>query len=69
MQRRTASYCAFAKWDLQYTIFTPRPSEIHTMRISAVAAYAHFVFKDTSRAGYGLELTASYFVFEKWDLE
>ena len=42
--------------DLQIAISAPGASKIHTMCMSSVDAYDHFVFENTSRAGCGLLL-------------
>ena len=49
-------------------IFTPGHSDIPTMYMSAVNAYAHFVFEDTSKVVFD-HVTVSQYIFAKWDLE
>ena len=49
-------------------MFTPGHSDIPTMDMSAVNAYAHFVFEDTSKVVCDQGTTSQY-IFAKWDLE
>ena len=49
-------------------MFTPGPSEIPTMGMSALTAYVFFMFEDTSKGGCGTGLPRIAHL-QKWDLK